>query len=110
MGELLLSGPQVVSSYWADQELTSERFVEVCWSDQKKVVWYKTGDLVKLDNNSDLIFIGRTDDQLQISGYRVELGEIEYVLRTFAEVDRVVALAYSEHDDQKYIIVFFGVQ
>lgn len=107
VGELLLSGPQVVSSYWADQELTSERFVEVCWSDQKKVVWYKTGDLVKLDNNGDLIFIGRTDDQLQISGYRVELGEIEYVLRTFAEVDRAVALAYSEHDDQKYIIVFY---
>jgi|TARA_B100000315_G_scaffold1158_1_gene1062 amino acid adenylation domain-containing protein len=107
VGELYLSGPQVVSSYWCDQELSRERFVETCWPNQDKVVWYKTGDLVKSDHNGDLIFIGRTDDQLQIAGYRVELGEIEYVLRTFADVDRVVALGYSEDAEQDYIIIFY---
>ena len=107
VGELYLSGPQVVSSYWRDQELSRERFVETCGPNQDKVVWYKTGDLVKSDHNGDLIFIGRTDDQLQISGYRVELGEIECVLRTFAEVDRVVALGYSDDEEQGYIIIFY---
>ncbi len=107
VGELCLSGPQVVSSYWKDQGLTHEKFVEEFWGAPSKFLWYKTGDLVKSDQNGDLIFIGRTDDQLQVSGYRVELGEIEHVLRTFAEVGRAVALAYSDYNDQKYIIAFY---
>jgi amino acid adenylation domain-containing protein len=107
VGELCLSGPQVVSSYWNDQELTNQKFVEEYWGGSNKLPWYKTGDLVKSDQNEDLIFIGRTDDQLQVSGYRVELGEIEHILRTFSEVDRVVALAYSDYNDQKYIIAFY---
>jgi len=106
-GELCLSGPQVVSSYWNNEELTHEKFVEETWDGHMKGLWYKTGDLVKFDKNGDLIFIGRTDDQLQISGYRVELGEIEHVLRAFAEIDRAVALAYSDYNDQKYIIAFY---
>ncbi len=106
-GELCLSGPQVVSSYWANQKLTRERFIEKKGSAKQKVVWYKTGDLVRRGQNGDLIFVGRTDDQVQISGYRVELGEIEYVVRTFHEAGRVVALAYSDFNAQEYIIVFY---
>jgi acyl-coenzyme A synthetase/AMP-(fatty) acid ligase len=81
--------------------------VEEFCGDSNKFLWYKTGDLVKSDQNGDLIFIGRTDDQLQVSGYRVELGEIEHVLRSFAKVDRAVALAYSDYNDQKHIIAFY---
>ncbi len=79
-----------MSSYWKDQELTHKKLVEESWGGSNKVLWYKTGDLVNSDQNGDLVFIGRTDDQIQVSGYRVELGEIEHVLRTFAEVDRAV--------------------
>ena len=42
---------------------------------------YATGDLVRQDANGDFVYIGRIDNQVKISGYRVELGEVEHAVR-----------------------------
>ena len=45
--------------------------------------FYKTGDLCKIDEFGDLLYLGRMDFQIKIQGYRVELSEIEYYAKEF---------------------------
>ena len=88
-GELLLSGPQVVAGYFENQEKTEEKFVH-----HDGRTWYRTGDLVTRDDAGILQFLGRIDFQVQILGHRVELQEVERVLREAAETGDVVVLPW----------------
>ena len=49
---------------------------------------YKTGDLVKVESNGSLIYVGRKDSQVKLHGQRIELGEIEYHLSKCAQIQR----------------------
>lgn len=93
VGELLLGGVQVTPGYLGDEAKTAERFVQV--HDGR---WYRTGDLAVLDDTGVLLYRGRTDHQIQISGERVELGEIEAVVRAVSGRDAVVAMGWPETD------------
>lgn len=108
MGELCLAGPQVAPGYWKNQDLTRERFVSLNIVMNKNVnYWYRTGDLAKFNQDNDLIFLGRVDEQVQIAGYRVELGEIEHLVREITGIDQVAAICYSlTRDVSKHIAVF----
>ncbi|MER7770499.1 amino acid adenylation domain-containing protein [Kitasatospora sp. NPDC096140] len=57
--------------------------------------WYRTGDRVR-DENGCLVHLGRLDDQVKVQGYRVELGEIEAVLRGHPRVAEAVVVAIRE--------------
>lgn len=78
IGELYLSGTQVTTGYLNDEEKTKKAYV--IFPDEPNKVWYRTGDLVMLNESNELHYIGRTDNQLKIMGYRVEIQEIEHVL------------------------------
>jgi amino acid adenylation domain-containing protein len=54
--------------------------------------WYRTGDRVRY-HDGQLVFLGRLDDQVKVHGYRVELGEIEAVVREHPAVDDAVVVA-----------------
>jgi amino acid adenylation domain-containing protein len=54
--------------------------------------WYRTGDRVRWEDG-ELVHLGRIDDQVKISGHRVEPGEIEHALRDHPGVDQVVVVA-----------------
>ena len=83
VGELLLSGPQVVDGYWRNPEATANAFV--CGAGAAaNGIWYRTGDLVSRDARHGLLFHGRCDDQVKLRGHRVQLAEIECVLRQLA--------------------------
>ncbi len=92
-GELWLAGSQVTPGYWQDFAQTAERYVE----NESAECWYRTGDLVEQGTDGCLHFIGRVDSQVQIRGHRVELSEVESVLRAAAGTDSVVALAWPCH-------------
>ena len=55
--------------------------------------WYRTGDLAREDEDGDFFFLGRVDDQVQIQGYRVELGEIENAARRLVAPAEAAAVA-----------------
>ncbi|OED45979.1 hypothetical protein AB838_21770 [Rhodobacteraceae bacterium (ex Bugula neritina AB1)] len=80
-GELLMSGPQVADGYLQDAKKTAAAFVVPAGQDH---IHYRTGDRVHLQPDGTLEFIERMDNQIKIRGYRVELGEIEAVLRAAA--------------------------
>ncbi|MGO9382885.1 MAG: amino acid adenylation domain-containing protein [Mycobacterium sp.] len=85
-GELWFSGPNLAAGYRNDPERTAERFVE-----HAGIRWYRTGDLARYWPDGTIEFLGRADHQVQIRGYRVELGEVESALRTVPGVRHAVA-------------------
>jgi mycobactin phenyloxazoline synthetase len=85
-GEFWVGGANVAAGYRNDPQRTAERFVEY-----DGIRWYKTGDLARYWPDGTIEFLGRADDQVQIRGYRVELGEVESALRTVPGVRHVVA-------------------
>lgn len=85
-GELWVGGANVAAGYRNDPERTAQRFVE-----HDGIRWYKTGDLARYWPDGTIEFLGRTDQQVQLRGYRVELGEVESALRTVPGVRHAVA-------------------
>ncbi len=87
-GELLIAGPQVTNGYLHNTEKTAESFVRL---DDSNIVWYRTGDTVQESNDGTIQFLGRIDNQVQIRGFRVEISEVEFVIRSIEDViDAVV--------------------
>jgi acyl-CoA synthetase (AMP-forming)/AMP-acid ligase II len=78
VGELWLSGDQVVPGYWKKPAETSVSFVK---GPEGGKVWYRTGDLVSSDARLGLMFHGRADRQVKVHGHRVELQEVEEAVR-----------------------------
>lgn len=92
-GELLLAGPQVTPGYWLDAEKTAAAFVRPPGTES---VHYKTGDRVRrpLAAGEPILYLGRMDHQIKVMGHRVELGEIEAVLREASGVDAAIAVGW----------------
>jgi mycobactin phenyloxazoline synthetase len=84
-GELWLSGRGIARGYRGRPDLTAERFVE--YNGQ---TWYRTGDLARYWPDGVLEFVGRADHRVKISGYRVEIGEVEVALRRIPGVATAV--------------------
>lgn len=104
-GELCLSGSQIALGYWNNPEKTQQQFVRLpSASDQ---VWYRTGDLVKQDPAGNLCYLGRIDHQIKIRGYRVELQEIEAVLRRVCGAEQAVSVPWPVHDGTAEGVVAF---
>jgi long-chain acyl-CoA synthetase len=75
-GELLVSSEHMVRAYWNKPEETAECFIEI---DGK--LWYRTRDIVRIDQNEWLFYLDRSVDTLKHKGYRVAVSEIEAVLQ-----------------------------
>jgi amino acid adenylation domain-containing protein len=91
-GELLMNGPQMSLGYWRDSKKTSDAFLR---PPSQTEVYYRTGDRVRRPHSSGpLIHLGRIDSQIKVLGHRVELGEIEAVVRKHCGSDAVVAVGW----------------
>ncbi len=75
-GELLVSSDLMVKTYWNKPEETAESFLNI---DGR--TWYRTGDVLRRDEQGYLYFVDRTADTIKHKGYRVSASEIEAVLQ-----------------------------
>lgn len=91
VGELFIGGIGVAHGYLGKPELTRERFVE--HPHEPGVRLYRTGDRVRRLHGGAFEFLGRTDDQIKIRGFRVELGEVESVLLEHDLVETAAVVA-----------------
>lgn len=94
-GELLLGGGQVAPGYWRDAARTAQSFVSLPGASPCGP-WYRTGDLVEINEGGNLVYRGRKDQQLKIMGYRVELQEVENVARETAAARQAIALGWPQ--------------
>lgn len=92
MGELYVAGSQITPGYWKNPGKNKTAFVELEYN-HKKERFYRTGDLAIVDKDGDFLYCGRMDEQVQIDGFRVELGEIEHHAREFLKGNNVAAVA-----------------
>lgn len=99
-GELYISGPGLARGYLNQPELTGECFISNPFISSEETMYsrlYKTGDLASLREDGNLEYIGRTDLQVKLRGYRIECGEIEVELKKCPQVkDAVVGLVGEE--------------
>lgn len=105
-GELCLAGSQLTSGYLDNQAQNKSRFFIDPDNGQR---WYRTGDRVYYDLEEGYIYLGRTDHQVKIMGYRVELAEIENTLRQVAQSEHVAAVPWPVEDGVAKALVGFVV-
>lgn len=89
-GELCIGGQQVARGYLGQPGLTAAAFVPDPFGDPGDRL-YRTGDLARYGPDGTIEFLGRRDDQIKISGFRVELGEIDAAIAAHPGVAQAVA-------------------
>jgi len=97
-GEIYVGGAGLARGYLNRPELTRQRFVTMPALPEPRL--YRTGDLARYHENGDLEFLGRLDKQVQIRGYRVEMGEIESRLAAFPGISEAFAWLRAQEDNQ----------
>ena len=106
VGELYIGGEGLAKEYLHRPEVTGERFVTHAFSPDSPQRLYRTGDLVRYIPDGRLEFMGRLDQQIKIRGVRVELGEIEAVLRGHADVRDAVVVVQQDGTDDKRLLAY----
>lgn len=104
VGELLISSCTMMHGYWARPDLNKNAFYFEEPIAGFKRRYYRTGDLVKKDENGILHFYGRKDRQIKIRGYRLELDEVEAVFIAQAEIEEAVAVITTKNDEKDIVL------
>ncbi|GEM_PF-5234540 len=107
IGELYIGGEGLSLGYWNRPKLQSLRFIPTpfCENNRSQVI-YKTGDFVRINNEKQLIFIGRKDSQVKMRGHRIELSEIEQTMTLLNGIDRC-SVAIQKNNEQDELICFY---
>jgi amino acid adenylation domain-containing protein len=107
MGEICVASRHLAREYLNQPELTAERFIPVPFGKPGDRM-YRTGDLGCLLPNGEIQFHGRTDHQVKVRGYRVELGEIEVAVLGHESVQEAVVTAPGTGDERRLVAYVVG--
>jgi amino acid adenylation domain-containing protein/FkbM family methyltransferase len=105
-GELYIGGVAVGRGYLRRPELTAERFVPHLFSDEAGARLYRTGDLVRYLPDGNVEFLGRTDFQVKLRGFRIEPGEIEAVVKRHEAVGECVVAMRQDASLNKRLVAY----
>lgn len=105
-GEIYVGGDAPAIGYRNQPKLTSEKFLPDPFRSDAGARLYRTGDLGRYRVDGAIEYLGRIDHQVKIRGQRVELGEIEAVLREYEGVHDCVAVARGQTASEKRIVAY----
>ncbi len=110
-GELWIGGEGVARGYWNDPRQTAEKFVSNPFSTDAHSRFYRTGDLARYLPDGKLEFLGRSDTQVKVRGFRIETSEVESVLRQYPGVrECVVDAREADAGDKRLVAYIVGPQ
>ena len=104
VGEICVFGKQVTRGYTNDPKATAERFLHASDSRLGARRYYRTGDLGYRSPDGTVYFSGRADDQVKINGIRIELGEIDAVIRSHPQVFDAATVVTAESRVVAYVV------
>ncbi|MBV9788377.1 MAG: amino acid adenylation domain-containing protein, partial [Chloroflexi bacterium] len=111
-GELYLGGAGLARGYLNQPALTAEKFVPDPFSGPEGTPpgsrLYKTGDLARYRGDGQIDFVGRSDHQIKLRGFRVELGEIETALRQHPGVREAIVEVIEQRGDKQIVAYVVG--
>jgi amino acid adenylation domain-containing protein len=99
-GEIYIAGSGLAMGYYQDEQKTDEKFI---YHPMTSVRLYKTGDLGRVLPDGNVEFLGRKDFQVKISGYRVELGEIEHIIEQHPSVEYTIATTFKDPNGMAHL-------
>jgi amino acid adenylation domain-containing protein len=108
-GELCVMGAGVGVGYINDPSLTAAKFFPDPFSGEPGARLYKTGDMTRYLPDGDIEFLGRVDHQVKVRGFRLELGEVEAMLRKHEAVREVAVVAVCSEEGQAGRLVAYVV-
>jgi amino acid adenylation domain-containing protein len=91
VGDLLIGGLMVTRCYLNDPELNEDRFVE------SPELYYRSGDRAYEDRDGLLHYVGRQDQQVKVSGYRMQLEQVELALLEHRDIAQAVVVQDGDH-------------
>lgn len=103
VGELCGRGPSLAYGYYKNPEKTAEAFVQNPLVDTYEEKIYRSGDLVKVNELGEMVYVTRKDFQIKHMGHRIELGEIETAASSLEGMERSCCV----YDDERKMIVMF---
>jgi amino acid adenylation domain-containing protein len=106
VGEIYIRTPFRSLGYYNAPELTREVFIPNPFNNDPNDIVYKTGDLARVLEDGNFEYLGRQDGQVKIRGIRVELEEIENVLRAHESVLDVAAIDREDAAGYNYLCAF----
>jgi len=104
IGEICVAGPSLARGYLHQDELTAASFVKNPFSDGARI--YKTGDLGRWLPDGNIEYLGRTDGQVKIEGYRVELTEIENAILATQELTAAAVIIRTNTFGEKELVAY----
>jgi len=105
-GKIFIGGAGLAKGYWKDAEKTRARFIVHPQTGERL---YDTGDLGRYAPDGNVVILGRDDSQIKIRGHRVELGEIEAVLRRHLDVKEAVVMPVGETSENRRVVAYVEV-
>lgn len=106
LGELYIGGVGVAKGYLNRESLTKEKFVYHVFETGKGVNLYRTGDVVRYLPDGNLDFMRRIDNQVKVSGFRIELEEIENSILNDKNIKNAVVVVREESENDKRLVAY----
>ena len=94
VGEIFLSGKSLALGYRNLANMTKEKFLDNPFIEGEKM--YRTGDLARWDNNGEMEYLGRSDEQIKLRGFRIEISDIESNMIAHQMIDNAAVILKSE--------------
>lgn len=103
-GELCIAGEGLARGYINREDLTKEKFVNASLLQNRRI--YRTGDIGRYLDDGNIVLLGRSDDQIKLRGFRIELSEIESCIKNYNNIISAAVIAFGEGNNLEIAAYF----